>query len=37
LVTTAVWVRPTGTTRDGVHRVAEDNPLSSTPKPQTAV
>jgi hypothetical protein len=30
-------VRPTGTTRDGVHRVAEDNPASSTPRPHTAV
>ncbi len=36
-VTTAVCVRPTGTTRDGVHRVAEENPPSSTPRPHNAV
>jgi hypothetical protein len=37
LVTTAVCVRPTGTTRDGFHRVAEANPPSTTPTPHNAV
>ena len=37
LVITAVWVRPTGTTRDGFHRLAEENPLSTVARPQIAV
>jgi hypothetical protein len=36
-VTTAVCVRPTGTTRAAVHRVAEANPPRSTPRPHNAV
>jgi hypothetical protein len=32
-----VWVRPTGTTRDGFQRLAEENPLSTAARPQIAV